>query len=703
MVDAGRTPSEVRCQMLETRSQKSGHCELQTADCKLASRDPRLAVHGLRTATHLLAFLASLTVVLLAGCPGEDITPPEVTIIAPADGDSLVGTTTIRARATDKGKVARVDFLVDAVRVGTDTSPAGQVFEYAWNLGVVRPGSPHTLSCSATDEAGNRGSSPAVTVYISSSAGTHHSGTITAAETWTAAENPHVIDSDLDVEAFLTIQPGAVVLVADGAAIGVGARSPAGLVARGRADSVIYFTALNSAPGPGAWGGIRFEANTVPDSSILRHCVVEYGGGGGYLVRCEAGKVDIDSSELRSSSGSGVSASGSGLGSLSHSALSACARYPVSIGPGLVSALGTDNTFSDNSRNAVELTGGTVAATDTWPNLGVPYCITATVTVADGTNPLLSIAPGCSLLFADSAKLRVGLGKPGGLRADGTYGRVFFGPLAESPGPGQWPGIEFWEATDPIRTILNYCSIEGAGAGNSAAITCYSSEVFIANTRIAGNAGAGIYCQSAGFARFENDTITGCAGFPLHIAAQYVSTIGNGNSFAGNTHDAIEVTGGTITSNAQYRRQDVPYLVRQTIEVGSALEPTLILSTGVELQFDPGAALAIGRTARASLQADSVTLTAATVQPGAWNGLELHRYTTNTSRVERSRLLYGGGANYGILLIDSCVPVLDGNEIAFSSNYCVFMRNTELDPDTVRSQNWLHDWDPAFEDIYYAP
>ena len=234
----------------------------------------------------VLAFLASLAVVFLSGCPGEDITPPEVTIIAPADGDSLAGTTTIRARATDNGNVARVEFLVDAVRVGIDTSPAGQVFEYAWNLGVVRPGSAHTLSCSATDEAGNRNSSPAITVYISSSAGTHHSGTITAKETWAAAENPHVIDSDLDVEAFLTVLPGAVVLVADGATIEVGARSPAGLVASGRADSVIYFTALNPAPGPGAWGGIRFGSSTVPDSSVLRHCVVEYAGGVGSLVRC---------------------------------------------------------------------------------------------------------------------------------------------------------------------------------------------------------------------------------------------------------------------------------------------------------------------------------------------------------------------------------------------------------------------------------
>ena len=659
---------------------------------------------GLRVCRSLLVLLSSLlSLFLLAGCPGEDITPPEVTIIAPADNDTIAGPTTIRARATDNRRVARVEFLVDGVRIGIDSSPAGQVFECAW-LGLMRPGSSDTLTCTAADAAGNRNSSPAITVYISSTAGTHHSGTIEAPETWTAAESPHVVDSDLYIEAILTLQPGVVVLVADGATIVVGTRSPASIVARGRADSVITFSALSATPGPGAWSGILFRANTVPDGSLFRHCIVEYAGGGGSLVRCEAGRVDVDSSEFRSSSGSGVSATGNGLGSLSNSAFSACARFPVSVSPGLVSALGTGNTFSGNYRNAFEVPGGTVAATDTWSNLGFPYAITATVTVADSTNPLLYLAPGCSLLFVDSAKLRVGLGKPGTLRADGTYGRVVFGPLADSPGPGQWGGLEFWEKTDSIHTILNFCAVEGAGTGNSAAITCYAA-VLIANTKIAGNASTGIKCVNTGFAGFENDTITGCGGFPLHIAAQHVGTIGNGNCFTGNApgKDAIEVAGGTIGRYTLYRRQDVPYLIRKTIEVGSALEPTLIIENGVELQFDSGAALAIGRTAKASLQADSVTFTGVTPQPGKWNGLELHRYTATTSRVERSRLLYGGGANFGIVLIDSCVPILTDNEIAFSSNYCVFMQNTILEPDTVRSRNWLHDWDPGFEDIYDAP
>jgi hypothetical protein len=660
---------------------------------------------------HCLFFvlLSSLfTLLLIAGCPGEDLTPPEVAIILPADGDSIAGTTTIRARATDNKVVDRVEFFVDAARVGIDTTPAGPIFEFAWTPVGLLPGTSHALRCFATDAAGNRNSSAPVNVYISAAAGTHHAGTIATNETWSIAGSPHIVDADLAVEAFLTVEPGVIVLVADGATIAVGTRAPAGLKAQGKTDSAITFTALNPTSGPGAWGGIHYRANAVPNNNVLRHCTIEYAGrDAGALVRCDAGATVIDSCSLRASSSRGVTVTGDGLRSLTNTKIADCAGYPVSMPAGRVSSIGAGNTLTGNSRNAIELTGGTIAASDTWANHSVPYCITATVTVADSSNPLLTIAAGCSLLFGDSAALRVGVGRPGGLRADGTYGRIVFAPLAASPGPGDWRGIEFWEKTDPARTMLNYCRVEGAGAGNTPAITCYSVPVTITNTRIAGNAGSGVYCYNTGFTRFENDTITTCAGVPLHIAAQHVSTIGNGNSFTGNGQPGIEVTGGAITRDAQYRRQNVPYRITGTIDVGSQYEPALIIETGVVLQFDPGAGLTVGLNSPGRLQAvgapDSITFTAVTTQPGAWRGLELHRYASSSSRLERCRLLYGGGASRGILFIDSCMPVVTGNEIAWSSNYCVYVVNSEIDPDTLRVDNWLHDWAPGFDDIYYEP
>jgi hypothetical protein len=46
------------------------------------------------------------------------------------------------------------------------------------------------------------------------------------------------------------------------------------------------------------------------------------------------------------------------------------------------------------------------------------------------------------------------------------------------------------------------------------------------------------------------------------------------------------------------------------------------------------------------------------------------------------------------------MPTITGNEIAWSSNYCIFLNNTELDPAALRLYNWLHDWGEGYEDIY---
>src|SRR5687767_13732808 len=57
-------------------------------------------------------------------------------------------------------------------------------------------------------------------------AGTQHAGFITADETWTAADSPHVVMSELSVRgATLTIEPCAVVVLAEGVNFVVGDNS----------------------------------------------------------------------------------------------------------------------------------------------------------------------------------------------------------------------------------------------------------------------------------------------------------------------------------------------------------------------------------------------------------------------------------------------------------------------------------------------
>jgi len=84
----------------------------------------------------------------------RDVTPPAVAISSPSDGASVPGATVIVASATDNLAVVRVEFLVDGVAVGNDTSAP---FEWSIAAGSLKDGN-HTLTVIAFDAAGNSAS-----------------------------------------------------------------------------------------------------------------------------------------------------------------------------------------------------------------------------------------------------------------------------------------------------------------------------------------------------------------------------------------------------------------------------------------------------------------------------------------------------------------------------------------------------------------
>jgi len=96
----------------------------------------------------------------------RDVTPPAVTISSPSDGASVPGATVIVASATDNLAVVRVEFLVDGVAVGNDTSAP---FEWSIAAGSLKDGN-HTLTVIAFDAAGNSASA-AVHVTVTNVAG----------------------------------------------------------------------------------------------------------------------------------------------------------------------------------------------------------------------------------------------------------------------------------------------------------------------------------------------------------------------------------------------------------------------------------------------------------------------------------------------------------------------------------------------------
>ena len=86
-----------------------------------------------------------------------------MSLTAPANGATVLGTVTVSANATDNVGVVGVQFKRDGVNLGAEDTVAP--YAVAWNTNTVANGS-HTLTAVARDAAGNTKTSTVVTVTV---------------------------------------------------------------------------------------------------------------------------------------------------------------------------------------------------------------------------------------------------------------------------------------------------------------------------------------------------------------------------------------------------------------------------------------------------------------------------------------------------------------------------------------------------------
>ena len=113
-------------------------------------------------------------------------------------------------------------------------------------------------------------------------------GTIATDTTWTLAESPYIVTSNITVKGTdgtdgittLTVEPGVEIRMNRYRQITIGASSgdPGALVAQGTAAEPIVFTSNEASPAAGDWYYLNFSNTTDDASTILEHCVVEYSG-----------------------------------------------------------------------------------------------------------------------------------------------------------------------------------------------------------------------------------------------------------------------------------------------------------------------------------------------------------------------------------------------------------------------------------------
>jgi hypothetical protein len=355
------------------------------------------------------------------------------------------------------------------------------------------------------------------------------SGTITQSQTWANQGVPYLITgniwiSDASSNPVLTLAPGDSLKVEPGLEVLVGHYgTPGALSAIGTAASPIVFTTNVSSPQPGDhWSDIGLYEGAT-SSTQFDYCVIEYGGNssGSGVVYVDNSAPRITNCTIRHSSDYGIysSSNGAHFASFQNNTITDCAKYPINILPDDIRRLGAGNTLTGNASgyDAIEVVSGTVAATATWLNQGVPYILDGNVWVSDASSPMLTIAVGNILKFRSYAELLIGhYGTPGGLIADGAT----FTSAVTPPAPGNWTCVSFYSGTLSNSKLVN-CDVMYGGHDDYGNIYIDQCTPTIASNNIANSSAWGIYLESVPypdpFQLESNNTFTNCALGHIHI------------------------------------------------------------------------------------------------------------------------------------------------------------------------------------------
>src|SRR2546425_1408544 len=92
-----------------------------------------------------------------------DVTPPTVSLTAPAAGATVLGSMTVSAGATDNVGIVGVQFKLDGVNLGAEDTTNS--YSISWNSTLAANGT-HTLAAVARDAAGNTATSAVVSVTV---------------------------------------------------------------------------------------------------------------------------------------------------------------------------------------------------------------------------------------------------------------------------------------------------------------------------------------------------------------------------------------------------------------------------------------------------------------------------------------------------------------------------------------------------------
>ncbi len=355
-------------------------------------------------------------------------------------------------------------------------------------------GCPPPMRTITPDDVVNRGDCPATM-----GAGTAHTMNVTADETWTAAASPHVV-SALRVEATLTIEPCAVVLLKKGVVLSVGnsgaTGKPGKIVAQGTFDG----TALKPVVFRAETAGERWTNLFVQETGSLDLSYTAVLNGGSNVAASTNAAIEARGTQakplqkklktkyvvVRDSGSQGITLSGyaaftddseelfiSGSGAEPEADARFLTGFPLDIEPGGVGTIPKKSVLTGNRRDAVFIRSVTRLAVDEqFRNVGVPYRVHGDFLMYDlDKTPLtLTIEAGVTIKFEKqgSGNLGLTLGNKSSmatvkLDAKGTATAPIVLTSAETPpAVGDWRGV--YMANGPADgNAMEYVTVEYAG------------------------------------------------------------------------------------------------------------------------------------------------------------------------------------------------------------------------------------------------
>lgn len=262
---------------------------------------------------------------------------------------------------------------------------------------------------------------------------------------------------------------------------------------------------------------------------------------------------------------------------------------------------------------------------------GIDYLVPCYIDVYEH----LSIEAGVTIAFEQGAGFKFSnySSRTGSLTALGEEGDSirFTGALGI---PGSWEGIDF--DTDDIRNEMSYCIIEmgGGSAGDRYAFNAQNDALLaMSHCLIQDNKGSGMRVhRSAQLSEFKANSFRYNDGYPIGLAANKVTHLGQTTTYKGNAISEVFVNSGSIYDRGFLEGQDphvwedqgIPYFVDETLLIGERDFGHLIIEEGAVLSFSEKMSISVNEHA-AVLEVNGTANNPVSLEGrngiGSWNGV----------------------------------------------------------------------------------